>query len=360
MAEILPSNAARPPRPWGPDQERLHRHLLRHPSLLPKDASLLLAVSGGQDSMALTALLQQLRSLHGWQLHLWHGDHGWRAEAASQGDALAAWAEARGLPVQRQRAEPIPASEAEARQWRYGCLQAQAAALGCRHVLTGHTASDRAETLLLHLARGSHRRGLASLRATRLLTKDCWLVRPLLRFSRHDTARICQEQGLPVWMDASNTDPRFSRNRLRAEVLPVLEELHPGATIRIAATAERLAEDGEQEEELVAIALKALATAAAPKEGMEGGEIRLARRALMGLQPANQRRLLQAWLRQHWGASLDASDLDQLIARLPMNRGSGRHDLARGWHLRWNGCSLRLLPPPQFSRDHGDLHPNQR
>ncbi|MFN9661629.1 MAG: tRNA lysidine(34) synthetase TilS [Cyanobacteriota bacterium] len=351
MTAILPPDAARPPAPWGPDQDRLHRHLLRHPSLLPKGASLLLAVSGGQDSMVLAALLADLRRLHGWQLSLWHGDHGWRAESASQGEALAAWAEARGLPLWRQRAEPVPTSEAWARQWRYSCLERQAEALGCRHVVTGHTASDRAETLLLHLARGSHRRGLASLRASRPLGEGCWLVRPLLPFSRQDTARICRERGLPVWIDASNADPRFSRNRLRAEVLPVLEELHPGAASRIAATAERLAQDQEQEEELVTLALNALA---GPQDaGKE--EISLNRRALVALQPANQRRLLQAWLRRHSGRALQARDLEQLIARLPLKSGSGVQHLAQGWLLRWNGGRLKLFPSSRFQSLHGQL-----
>ena len=352
MAVILPSDATPAARPWGPDHDRLHRHLLRHPSLLPKGARLLLAVSGGQDSMALTALLRDLRSLHDWELHLWHGDHGWRAEAAAQGEALAAWAHAQGLPLRRERADATPTSEAAARQWRYGCLGRQAAALGCRQVLTGHTASDRAETLLLHLARGSHRRGLASLRASRPLADGCWLVRPLLPFSRQDTARICRERGLPIWIDTSNADPRFSRNRVRAEVLPVLEEMHPGASWRIAATAERLAEDEEQDNELVAIALDALA---APVESADGA-VSLARRPLVALQTANQRRLLQAWLRRHWGRVLPAADLEKLISRIPMERGSGRQDLAQGWHLRWDRCHLTLSPPPPSPLDHGELH----
>jgi len=348
---ILPSNAARG-RAWGPDQDRLHRHLLRHPALLPKGASLLVAVSGGQDSMALIGLLQDLRALHGWQLNLWHGDHGWRAEAAAQGEELAAWADAQHLPLLRQRAVPVPASEAEARQWRYDCLQRQAEALGCRHVLTGHTASDRAETLLLNLARGSHRRGLASLRTTRPLAENCALVRPLLPFSRQDTARFCHQRGLPVWIDASNTDPRFSRNRVRAEVLPVLEDLHPGAATRIAATAERLAQDEDQEEELIDIALKALAVPADPGDGEEIG---LARCALAALQPANQRRLLQAWLRRHWGGTLPASNLAQVIARIPMKRGLGEEDLAQGWRLRLDRHRLVLLPPRSLHPLYGEL-----
>lgn len=344
MNQILPSEASGAPRAWGPDQDRLHRHLLRHPALLPRGVRLLVAVSGGQDSMALTALLADLSTLHGWELLLWHGDHGWRAESAAQADGLAAWANLRGLPLQRQRADPVPPSEAAARQWRYGCLRREAAAIGCHHVITGHTASDRAETLLHHLARGSHRRGLASLRAARPLAEGCWLVRPLLLFSREDTERICRTRSLPVWIDASNADPRFSRNRLRAEVLPVLEDLHPGATRRIAATAENLAEEEDQRDELVALALQALIS---PADSRVSGQVgpSLARRKLLALHPANQRCLLQAWLRQNRGAILNNSNLDRLLARIRLERGSGMQTLANGWHLRWDGCGLTLSHP---------------
>ena len=148
---------------------RLHRHLLRRPSLLPAGGSLLLAVSGGQDSMAMTTLLQDLQPLHGWRLTLWHGDHGWRQEAARQAGELAVWTRGQGLPLVFDRADPVPGSEAAARQWRYDRLANAAIRLQCSHVITGHTASDRAETVLLNLARGSHLRGLASLGARRPL-----------------------------------------------------------------------------------------------------------------------------------------------------------------------------------------------
>jgi tRNA(Ile)-lysidine synthase len=300
--------------------------------------------------MALTGLLRDLQSLHGWQLSLWHGDHGWRCEATAQAAALEAWAQTQGLRLHRQRAEPAPTSEAAARQWRYSCLLHQAKDLGCAHVLTAHTATDRAETLLLNLARGSHRRGLAALRAARPLAKGLQLVRPLLPFTREDTARICRQMGLPIWLDPSNADPRFSRNRVRAEVLPVLEALHPGATTRIAALAERLAQEDDQAEELLGLALTALT----PPEGQREGAASLARRPLARLQQANQRRVLQHWLRHHWGRALDARSLDQLQARLPPDQGPGRQDLAQGWHLRWDGCSLHLIPPPHPTR-HGEL-----
>ena len=336
---ILPSGASA----WSPDHLRLHRWLRRRPALLPAEAPLLLAVSGGQDSMALTGLLLGLRRHHGWRLHLWHGDHRWRPESAEQAAALAAWAAGQGLEIQLERADPAPAGEAQARLWRYACLERQARQLGCGHVLTGHTASDRAETMLFNLARGSDRRGLTTPRASRSLGAEPGaprLVRPLLAFSRADTARICRDLGLPVWLDPGNTDPRFARNRIRAEVLPVLEALHPGAGRRISALAERWGEELEAEEELLALALEVLSQ---PVEGPAVAA--LARPRLTALAPASQGRLLQAWLTRLRGQPLASESLAQLLARLASNGGPGRMDVGNGWQLRWERSTLVLIPP---------------
>ena len=355
---ILPSDttAGR----WSPHHQRLHRHLRHRPDLLPPGAPLLLAVSGGQDSMALTALLADLRRLHGWSLELWHGDHGWRAESAEQARELAAWAEAMELPLRLERAEPGPATEARGRQWRYERLRQTALSLGCGHVVTGHTASDRAETVLLNLARGSHHRGLGSLRARRPLgpaapaseTGDAdagpgpLLVRPLLPFSREDTARICADLQLPVWPDASNDDRRFRRNRLRSEVVPVLEALHPGACRRIAAQAERLEQEGDAREELLDLALQSL-TATGERLGPS-----LQRRRLGRLEAGNRRSLLELWLRRQGVPGLGAADLEDLSRRLQPDRGPGGQDLADGWRLRWDRSTLNLQRPGDGR--HGD------
>lgn len=342
---ILPSEATATGAPWSRDHLRLHRLLRRHPRLLPRGASLLLAVSGGQDSMALTALLRDLQRLHGWRLLLWHGDHGWRPEGADQAGELAAWARASQLPLVMERAEAGEAlGEGLARRWRYNRLESTARRHGCRHVVTGHTATDRCETVLLNLARGSHRRGLSSLPASRPLRQDetaalpsPQLVRPLLIFDRSDTARICRQAGLPVWQDSSNDDRRLARNRIRAEVLPVLEALHPGAVRRISAQADRLGEEVRQQDELLTLALATL------MDSDDTAGPGLGRRALMSLSDANQRRLLQHWLRQATGQELAATPLATLLARLPPERGPGEQDLGRGWRIRWDRRRLTLL-----------------
>jgi len=355
MAEpILPSEASRTSVRWSGAHHRLHRHLRRHPELLPAGAPLLLAISGGQDSMAMLGLLRDLQPLHGWILRLWHGDHGWRAEGSRQAEELAAWARAQGLVLNSERPQPgaaIGNREAWGRHWRYGCLARQALQLGCRHVLTAHTASDRAETVLLNLARGSHRRGLASLRSSRPLAcppdpqqpdpppaqKPLLLVRPLLPFTRAETAAICQQLALPIWLDPSNDDARLSRNRVRTAVLPVLEALHPGASLRISAQAERLAAELEQPAEFLDLALTALAA------GPDPDGTTLSRPALQGLSAAGQRQLLLHWLARHTGRGLDSQSLELLLSRLGPLKGPGGLQLANRWQLVWERTTLRLI-----------------
>lgn len=297
--------------------------------------------------MALTALLHDLSRLHHWPLSLWHGDHGWRPESAAQARQLATWAQQRSLAFDLERADPAPAGEAAARQWRYDCLQRLAAVRGCRHVVTAHTGSDRAETLLLNLARGSHHRGLASLPALRPLAAPALLVRPLLPFSRQDTARICRELALPIWEDGTNLDARFGRNRIRAEVMPVLEQLHPGAGRRIGALAQRLEEELHDQDELVALALQSLRPPQDP-----GGRV-LLRPGLAQLSRANRRRLLQHWLVAQGAPALTGPNLEDLAARLDRQWGPGQQNLAGGWLLRWDRSTLVLQCPAAPDPGHG-------
>ena len=320
---------------WTAWHHQLHQRLLRQPALLPDGARLLLAISGGQDSMALLKLLQDLRQQHQWRLRLWHGDHGWHPGSAHIASELQRWCASQDLELTIEQAPAeLERTEAAARRWRYEALERQALRISA-DVVTGHTASDRAETLLLQMARGTDLAGLASLRPLRRLSPDGpWLRRPLLGFSRGDTARICRDLALPIWEDPSNQSAAFARNRIRSEVFPVLEELHPDCSRRMAAQAERLSEVRDTQLELGALVLEQLQA----DDGLD-------RRRLGQLSRSTRRHLLAQWLQTQGVPTIHAALLEQLSNRLAAGAPAGSSHLPEGWQLHWQGNSLRLQPP---------------
>jgi tRNA(Ile)-lysidine synthase len=255
-----------------------------------------------------------------------------------------------------EQAHPAPASEAAGRTWRYARLLLQAGTLGAGRVVTGHTGSDRAETLLLNLARGCGPRGLSSLRRRRRLGDGVDLVRPLLDVSRADTAAYCRDRQLPLWLDPSNADPRYGRNRIRREVLPVLEALHPGAWERLSGLGERLESSQDLTAELMPLALETLRAPAAPAPaGASELEPALQRQALSALSGPTQEALLDHWLERNVGIRLGARNLETLRCRLLPGRGPGSLRLPGGRSLIWDRVTLRLLPPLSQQPDFPDV-----
>lgn len=284
--------ASAPPRPpWTEFHSRLHGLLRQRSQLLPQGARVVVAVSGGQDSVALGRLLADLRTQWQWQLTIAHCDHGWRPDSAANAAAVEALAQGWQLPsVVRRAAGAIARTEAAARAWRYGELLAIAQETDSAIVVTGHTASDRAETLLFNLVRGSGGDGLGALGWRRSLGPGVDLVRPLLDFVRDDTAACCAQLGLPIWEDSTNQDRRYRRNRLRIEVLPLLRShFNPQVDRALARTADLLREDGDC---LDAIAAQLLSQCRV--EGLAFPAI--ARHPLAVAHPALQRRALRQWL----------------------------------------------------------------
>lgn len=206
-------------------------------------AGLVLAVSGGPDSTALMVLMAA-----------WAGrppvlvvsvDHGLRPEAAQEAEQVARNAAALGLPWRNMRCaalDPGGNLQARAREARYRCLAEAARDARFDAIVTAHHQDDQAETFLLRLARGSGVYGLAAM-AEEGTIHGLRLLRPLLTARRSDLARIAAESGLPIALDASNSDMRFDRVRMRA-ILPLLAE-HGLGTERLARTAARLARAAE-------------------------------------------------------------------------------------------------------------------
>ncbi len=242
------------------------------------DAPLLVACSGGADSLALAAAALALRGPDAVRAAV--VDHGLQDGSAERARTTVAVLERMGLhaDVHPVQVEGTGGLEAAARRARYGALrQARPGSV----VLLGHTLDDQAETVLLGLGRGSGARSLAGMR-----TWDAPWLRPLLGVRRATTRDACAALGLPVWDDPHNIDPRFTRVRLRQEVLPLLEDvLAGGVAAALARTAEQLREDVDA---LDAVAAGLLAGA------RDGAELRLD--PLKGLHPALRRRVIRAWL----------------------------------------------------------------
>jgi tRNA(Ile)-lysidine synthase len=228
---------------WTPLHDRLHR-TLRQRQLLPKQSRILVAVSGGQDSLCLAKLLLDLRSKWHWQLSIIHCDHRWREDSAANANHVEQLALSWELPYYQKNAITPVKSEAAARQWRYETFSQQALDCGYSIVVTGHTQSDRAETLLYNLIRGTGADGLQSLTWRRSLMDGVNLVRPLLEIDRRQTGQFCQEQQLPIWEDSTNQDLHYARNRIRRELIPYLQtHFNPSVEANIAQTAELLRAD---------------------------------------------------------------------------------------------------------------------
>lgn len=231
------------PSPWSPLHAQLHQ-MLRARSLVPKHQSLLIAVSGGQDSLCLARLLLDLQPKWNWRLGIAHCNHGWRSDAGANAAYVQKLAQAWNLPYYSAAATMEIRSEAAAREWRYQALSDIAQAQKFAYVATGHTASDRAETLLYNLLRGSGTDGLQALSWKRELSANLWLIRPLLDFTRQETAQFCQTVDLQVWEDSTNWDDRYKRNRIRNELFPYLQtHFNPQAESVLAQTAELLQAD---------------------------------------------------------------------------------------------------------------------
>jgi len=217
------------------------------PPLSPADR-LLVAVSGGADSLALlhALLTQQLHPPQ--QIVVAHLNHGWRPTAAAEAEFVSQTAHSWGLPYVTgavdapafARAQAL-SLEAASRQLRYQFLQTMARQQQARFILTGHQADDQVETVLHNLLRGTGLTGLRGMLPVSQLADapDLWLLRPLLAVSRQAIDAYCRAAGLQPLVDPSNQDRRFLRNRLRAELLPLLRQynqqidrhLHDLATI---------------------------------------------------------------------------------------------------------------------------------
>jgi len=291
---------------WTPLHAQIHR-TLRSRHLLPRDRNMLIAVSGGQDSLCLVKLLLDLQPKWGWTLAIAHCDHRWREDSQANAQHVENLAKTWTIPFYCAIADRPLQSEAAARNWRYQALSAIAHQNNYQYIVTGHTQSDRAETLLYNLTRGSGADGLQALTWQRPLDPKLQLVRPLLEVPRHATARFCQDRQLPIWEDATNQELKYARNRIRQELIPYLQvRFNPQVELALSQTAELLQAEVEYLEYL-AQQLKQQATH--PQE-----PLKLNRQILQAAPLALQRRVMRQLLQQTLNHNPSFEQIEKLTA----------------------------------------------
>ena len=225
--------------------ERRVLEFIRSRHLLTVAERVLLAVSGGPDSTALLAILSRLRGELGVQITAAHFDHMLRGrkEAATDLAYVQGLAAVLELPLACGRGDVAARSRREgqsvetaARTLRYGFLRREAKARAASVVMLGHTLDDQAESVLLHIIRGSGLDGLAGMRP-----RSPWpfgrgpeVARPLLALGREETERYCNDAGLQPRQDPTNELLIATRNRVRHEVLPALRAINPGVSEALA------------------------------------------------------------------------------------------------------------------------------
>jgi tRNA(Ile)-lysidine synthetase-like protein len=334
------------------------RELADERRLFGRRDRLIVAVSGGADSVCLLDVLCRLRQPAGRGLVAVHVDHGFRADAAADAAFVAELAGRMGVPSEIARVDGPGYARAHklgieqaGRALRYRALAAAAERHDARAIATGHTADDSVESFLMHLLRGTGLEGLRGIAATEDLrleslgpavgdvdVRAATVVRPLLGLRRAETAAYCAARNLSWTVDPTNDDPAFLRNRVRHHLLPLLRTYNPAIDTALTRTADLLRQDNDWLEVLVTRRWAGSVTVTS--RGLEF-DARTWRR-----QPrAAQRRLLRR-AAAHLGASGDGLGFDaveravefiaadrprqiRLAGRLAISRCAGRLRLSR-------------------------------
>lgn len=270
------------------------------------------AVSGGADSLALLALAAHA----GCRVTAVHVDHGLRPGSAAEAEVVRRAAERFGAAFRAEsvRVPPGPNLEARARAARYAVLPPD--------VLTGHTADDQAETVLLNLLRGAGLDGLAGMDPAR---------RPLRRLRRRETRALCEALELSPVADHTNVDPAFRRNRVRHELIPLLDDIAGRDVVPVIARQADLLRDD-------AALLDELAAELDPRDA----------RALAAAPPALARRAVRRWLREAGPGGEERHPPDAAATERVLSVARGEAvacEVAGGWRVARSRGRLRLEPP---------------
>lgn len=323
---------------------------LRKHGMLSDGEQVLVAVSGGPDSMALLRVLYDLRDELNLHLEVGHVQHGIRGEEACE-DArfVAKSANELGLPLHlkeidlpRKRSEAGKGNlEALARDERYRFLFDVARERGIAKVATAHTQDDQAETFLMWLLRGAGRKGLGGISPVRLLgaaddipSSRLAIIRPLLDVPKAEILEFLKKKRIPYRLDRSNQDSTFLRNWIRLNLIPQLKErIDQNLPSRLAHQAELIRDEESFLEGLGQAELDKLRTS----QGID-------RQAFLGQERAMQRRILRLWIGETRGhlRGLDSDHVEQIMRLVAEGPPQSHLSIPGGWELVKEYDTLRL------------------
>lgn len=276
----------------------------------------LVGFSGGADSLALLSLLVDFGRLEGFEVGAVHVDHGVRGESSAEAGLARSVASALGVELEVRIVasesldrHDVAGREEAMRRERYRAFSDVVLSVGADVVALAHHQRDQAETVLLHMLRGSGIRGASGMRLVSTLTVPWWdepesgaggqllrMWRPLLGESAADVRAYAESLGLPIVEDASNEDVSYRRNAIRHDVLPLLERVAPGATINLARFAMLAAMDSDELDRQ------------AESEFVETGEpVTLDRQWLLGLPLSLRGRVVRLWIKRNAPAGLEVA-----------------------------------------------------
>ena len=332
------SDTNRTQKNWTSWHHLLHRELLSDKKLIPNGATLVIAVSGGQDSMALLNLINDIKIQHNWFVHVWHGDHQWHDKSERYALELKSYCDKKHISFFSDRTnKKTTSSEEKARDWRYKKLNEKANQLLSEnqeieaiYLITGHTNTDNAETFLLNLARGSNYAGLSYIPKKRLLEHNIFLIRPLLIFSREDTLTICKLMNIPIWEDPSNCDLTIKRNLIRKTIIPTFETMYPGYSKRINSFSEKMNNYYKEQKDLGKLAYLSCKDAKGVK-----------RKLLNSLCIEARCTILNIFLKKNCTKQLSAINITHLASSI-FEKDRGQINLPEGLKIFWNKNYIKL------------------
>ena len=310
---------------------------------LPADSLILVALSGGPDSVALAAAAAFEAPKVGVRAGAVIVDHGLQTESADVAERTADLAREMGLePVVVSRVDVVEhheGPESAARSARYGAFRNVAQQVGATRILLGHTRDDQAEQVLLALTRGSGSRSLAGIPPKRGM-----FVRPMLGVASQTTAQACKDLGVEPWEDPHNADPAYTRARVRHRIIPMLEaELGPGIVDALARTAELAREDTEAFDEMINEIIEEIVEPAEAGIAVHSG-------ALFANPAALRNRIIRYVARAEFGVQLTRQHTLEVAKLVTDYKGQGALHLP-GMRVKREGAYIVFRAAPG-SEDH--------